>query len=254
MNEGKRIEGEMFRSGSVGWIAAVVLLCVGAAGVLVVGHLVNRWAAMAGGPGMGVGLGTGAAWTGPMAGLPGPGTVSVGSVQWPVPAEGTFREHWEKKQAGIGTLNQWYMDPDSPRGYQWASSISIPVKGENQYVIVVHLPRGVEPPDAQGGQLWVCKLGQSSVGDIMPNETTVLIRARLEAAEIKHLWEKGFPPGLVRDLIEAANGKGPLAGAAANATRTQQYYAFTPIDKYFAEDAGNENAGSPGAAGPKEGE
>lgn len=246
MNEGKRIEGQMFMKGGVGWTLGVLLLLVAVGFTFLVGYAINRWSglsssfgvrAMGGGgvTGTGTGVlgGTTTTWTGPMAGLPVQGQVPVDTVQWPVAAGGTFREHWEGKQPGTGTLNMWYMDPASKQGWQWGSAISIPVKGENTYVIVVNLPRGFDPPDAPGGQIWVCELGRAPNGDIMPFESSVRVRAQLTAAQVKSLWENDFPPGLAQDLIDAGNGKGPLAAQTGTAAQVQQYQAFVPIEKYF---------------------
>lgn len=247
MNEGKRIEGQMFLRGGVGWTIVVVALLVGAGMTLVVGYAINRWINYAAATGVQV-LGGGtvaggtATWAGPMAGLPVPGTVTVDSVQWPVAAGGAFREHWEKKVPGTGTLNMWYMDPASKQGWQWGSAISIPVQGENRFVIVVNLPRGFEPAESPGGQIWVCELGMSPVGDVMPVDTTTQVRAVLTAAQVKHLWEKDFPPELVQDLIDAANGRGPLYGTA-RVPAQNAYQLFTPIDRYFETPATEEASG-----------
>ncbi len=263
MSEAKRIEGQMFLRGSVGWVVAIVLLLIAAGGTMLVGYLLNRWANAAGtmgvgaAAGMGVGggvggvAGAGTGWAGPMAGLPGPAVISVDSVKWPVSAGAPFREHWEKKQPGIGTLYQWYMDSGTRQGWQWGASISIPVQGENTYVIVVNLPRGFEPPDAPSGQIWVCGLGQSPGGDIMPNEASVRVRARLDAAQVKHLWEHDFPPYLVQDLIDAANGKGPLAAAAGSPAQAQQYQTLVPIDSYFARSEDDPSAPTPAEQPPE---
>lgn len=244
MNEGKRIEGQMFMKGGIGWTLAVLILLAAVGFTFLLGIAVNRWSgfasslgaqALGGGAGAGTGVlgGTTTTWTGPMAGLPVCGQVPVDSVQWPVAAGGTFREHWEDKQPGTGTLNMWYIDPTSRQGWQWGSAISIPVKGENTYVIVVNLPRGFEPPDAPGGQVLVCELGRAPNGDIMPFESSVRLRAQLTAEQVKFLWESDFPPGLAQDLIDAAYGKGPLASQTGSAAQVQQYQAFVPIGHYF---------------------
>jgi len=266
MSEAKRIEGQMFFRGSVGWAVAIVLLLIAAGGTMLVGYLLNRWVNAAGSlglgaaAGMGVGgvgvvgggaAGAGTGWAGPMTGLPGPTTVTVDSVKWPVPAGAPFREHWDKKQPGIGTLYQWYMDPGTTQGWQWGASISIPVKGENTYVIVVNLPRGFDPPDAPSGQIWVCGLGQSPVGDVMPNEGSVRLRARLDAPQLKYIWEHDFPPYLVQDLIDAANGKGPLAAAAGTPAQAQQYQTIVPIASYFTSSDEEESATDPADQPPE---
>lgn len=242
MSEAKRIEGRMFLRGGVGWTVAVLALLVLAAGTLLVGYLVNRWVAFTSGAGTRMMLGApaiggaaaagGAVWTGPVAGG---GAIPVDSVPWPVTAERPFREHWEKRQPGIGTLFSWYMDPASPSGWQSSTSISIPVKGEASFVLVVSLPRGIEPPDAPGGQIWVCRLGRGPAGDIMPDEQTTIVRARLSAAQLKYVWENGVPPKLQQDLIDAANGTGPLFGRCDRAGGVGAL--FTPIDEYFVEEA-----------------
>ncbi len=241
MSESKRIEGQMFLRGGVGWAVAVVLLLLAAGGTLLIGYLINRWTGFVGTTGVGIiaggaGARSTGAWAGPMTGLPGAVMVTVDSVPWPVAAGAPFREHWEKKVPGIGTLNQWYMDPNSQQGWQWGSSISIPVEGESRFVIVVHVPRGSEPPDATGGQLWVCELASNGVGDIMPSEQTIRVRATLTAEQVRYLWESDFPPGLAQDLVDAAHGRGPLAGAGvqrSGAAPVPIAGTFTPIDTYF---------------------
>jgi hypothetical protein len=241
MSEAKRIEGQMFLKGGVGWVVAVVLLLIAAGGTLVAGYVVNRWvsftasagmSALTGGATGGTGAAGGGAWAGAMTGLPVSAGVSVKSVSWPVQPGGTFAAHWANRQAGVGTMNTWYMDSAAAQGWQWSSSVSIPVPKEDTYVIVVSIPRGIEPAEATGGQLWVCELGQTGNGDIMPVESTVRVCSQLTQAQIKSLWDNDFPAGLQDDLIDAARGIGPLAGKATG-TRTGYGYPFTPIDAYF---------------------
>ncbi len=253
MSEGKRIEGQMYLRGSMGWVVALVILLALAGGTLLVGWLTNRMTsamamaaqqAIAGGGGTGGGAfavpGTGGAWVG---GLPpaGTGSVPVSSVSWPVAADAPFREHWEKQRPGTGTLHAWYMDPASRQYWRLSSAISIPIKGEDRYVLVVHVPRNELPADAQFGQLWVCAVGQSPVGDIVPLEETVRVRAALDGGRLKHLWEKGFPEKLVKDLVDGANGTGSLSSSPGGA-----YSPLVNIDAYFAVAAEEEAAGEDG--------
>ena len=263
MSEAKRIEGQMFLKGGMGWMVAVVLLLIAAGGTLVVGYVVNRWVSFTASAGMsaltgGATGGTGAAggaWAGAMTGLPVAGGVAVNTVSWPVQPGGTFAAHWANRQAGVGTMNMWYMDPAAPQGWQWATSVSIPVSKENTYVIVVSIPRGVEPAEATGGQLWVCELGQGPNGDIMPVESTVRVCSQLTQAQIKSLWDNDFPAGLQNDLIDAARGIGPLAGKATTTTRGGSAYgmAFTPIDEYFTATKATDGDGVAGQPQEKTG-
>lgn len=249
MGEGQRIEGQMFRAAGVRWTLAIIALVLAAVSVLVFGYLVKMWVGVTGNWAAGVG-GTGGAgggwggggWAG--GGIVIPPTVPhvpVSQVPWPVPREASVREHWEGQQQGIGTWLAGYWQKNNGRFVQYQSSqaISIPIAGEDRFVLVLHVPIGHTPATAPEAQIWVCELNSTAAGQYAPSYPAgAMVVACLNEQQIKWVWQNGLPSGLAAALLQQANATAAPPGSAVGAWGMSQ----TEIDvqQYFPAESGEQ--------------
>lgn len=252
MGEGQRIEGQMFRAAGVRWALAIVALLIAAGSVLVFGYIVKVWVGMTGNWAAGIGGGGGAA--GAMGGgvfVP-PTTVPhvpVSQVPWPVPREASVREHWEGQQQGIGTwmAGYWQKTNGSFTQYQSSQAISIPVPGEDRFVLVLHVPIGHTPATAPEAQIWVCELSSTVPGQYSPGYPAgAMVVAYLNEKQIKWVWQNGLPSGLAAAMLQQANATAAPAGSQVAYWGLSQ--AEVSVEQYFPADAGGQSPATEGDA------